>query len=375
VLEYPLNADVLCTDGHAGKSTHVLFDPKGRTVSHIVVKPDSKAGIQDRLVPVEHVTATNPTTIQLNCTQEELSKMAPFSESHFVAYTYQDYSSHEAAMVGPSIMPMNTTATTEIVDEMIPEGLRAIAYGATVQATDGAVGNVEELLVDPDSGVISHFTLQTGHFWGKKDITLPVSAVDFVEENIIYLKLDKKAIESLPAVPHKHKAQTRLELIARVFDDTGEAAKTLEFLKDLQRRQRGALKIRNSAIIVKDQSGKLTVTDSGDLSPRKGTWMGAVAGGLLGALAGPVGIVVGAAAGAGVGRVSTRWIDLGFPDEFLTQLQSYLKPGSSALVILIEDQYVHQLSESLADLKGVVLQHTLTDEVVNQLLEEDKSKQ
>jgi hypothetical protein len=38
-----------------------------------------------------------------------------------------------------------------------------------------------------------------GHLWGKKEVTIPVSAIDRIEEDTVYLKLDKKAVESLPS--------------------------------------------------------------------------------------------------------------------------------------------------------------------------------
>jgi uncharacterized membrane protein len=180
-------------------------------------------------------------------------------------------------------------------------------------------------------------------------------------------------------VPRKAKADKRgqpirIELIARVFDAPQKAAESLAFVKDLERHQHGALKIRNSAILVKDADGRATITETGDVTPKRRSWAGAIAGGLLGALAGPVGIVVGAAAGAGLGRVSTRWLDLGLPDEFLKRLQSNLKPNSSALVLLVEHKYLKQLSESMAGMEGIVMQHTLTDAVVEQLLQEQEGQ-
>ena len=36
---------------------------------------------------------------------------------------------------------------------------------------------------------------------GKKEVSIPVSAIDRIEEDTVYLKLDKKAVESLPSEP------------------------------------------------------------------------------------------------------------------------------------------------------------------------------
>jgi uncharacterized membrane protein/sporulation protein YlmC with PRC-barrel domain len=378
MLEIPLNATVVCVDGRAGKSTHVIVDPRNRTVTHIVVKDDKNFAAQDRLIPIEHIVETTHDLIRLDYTLAELAKLTGFSSTRYVNYGYEDYAAYSPdymGMGGPYSIPTASTANIPIVDESIPEGERALMQGARVEATDGTVGKVGELIVDQATGAITHFTLQEGHFWGKKEVTLPLTVVRNAEEDVVHLKLDKNAIKSLPAVPRqgkpdKGKSSARFEFIARVFDAPNKAAEALAYVQELQRQQHGTLKIHNSAILVKDAGGKLKITESGSVSPKKRSLIGAVAGGLLGALAGPVGIAIGAAAGAGLGRASIHWFDLGLPDEFLNRLKEYLQPNTSALILLVEHQYLNLLSETMAGMEGIVLQHTLTDAVVEQLLKE-----
>jgi hypothetical protein len=45
--------------------------------------------------------------------------------------------------------------------------------------------------------------MREGHLWGKKEVTIPVSAVDFADADTVYLKLDKKDVKALPAVSVK----------------------------------------------------------------------------------------------------------------------------------------------------------------------------
>jgi len=70
-----------------------------------------------------------------------------------------------------------------------------------VEASDGRIGRVDEFLVDPVTGQISHLILREGHLWGKRDITIPVSEIERIEDDSVHLKLDKQSIEALPAVP------------------------------------------------------------------------------------------------------------------------------------------------------------------------------
>ncbi len=70
-----------------------------------------------------------------------------------------------------------------------------------MEASDGHVGRVDEFLIDPDTDNITHLVLREGHLWGKKDVTIPVSQIDHYKENIVYLKLNKQAIDDLPVIP------------------------------------------------------------------------------------------------------------------------------------------------------------------------------
>jgi sporulation protein YlmC with PRC-barrel domain len=69
-----------------------------------------------------------------------------------------------------------------------------------VHATDGPVGVVEELMVDPDSAQVTHIVLRKGHWWGKQEVQIPISAIERGEGDTVYLNLDKKAIGQLPVI-------------------------------------------------------------------------------------------------------------------------------------------------------------------------------
>jgi sporulation protein YlmC with PRC-barrel domain len=104
------------------------------------------------------------------------------------AYSLAPYSYAEAEM-----LPVRRSA--------VPEGELAVRRGAHVEATDGHVGQVDEFLVDPESERVTHLVLQEGHLWGKKDVSIPVSEVERIADNTVHLKIDKRAIGALPAVP------------------------------------------------------------------------------------------------------------------------------------------------------------------------------
>lgn len=373
MIEVPVNAKVECTDGPAGQSSHVIIDPTTRKVTHFVVTDDAAVAARNWLVPLEKVAATTHGSIQLNCTLAELAELEPFSELHYIQHeeSAAGYPA-DSVYLAPYVSPLDLEYIP-IESERIPPGELAVRRGATVEATDGYVGTLGEFLIDPKSGAITHFVLQEGHLWGKKEVTLPVSAIDRALESTIFLKIDKDGVNKMPAMPvkrHYDKVGERggVELVARVFDSPEKASEAMEFLRQLQ-----YIKIEHSAVLVKDDEGNVKVKETGDVDAKRGRIVGAITGGLIGLVGGPVGVVIGALAGAGAGGFAAKRIDMGLSDDFLNNFENSLKPGSSALVVLVEHQWVNQLSDSMSDIEGVTFQTTLSDQILEQILEEDET--
>ncbi|HVP21955.1 MAG TPA: DUF1269 domain-containing protein [Anaerolineaceae bacterium] len=148
-----------------------------------------------------------------------------------------------------------------------------------------------------------------------------------------------------------------VELSVWVFDDEITAGNALKDLRQLQKD--GIVKVSDAAVLVKDKNGKVSVKDTEDVDAKSGALFGAITGGLIGLLGGAPGVIVGAVAGAGTGGVSASLIDLGFPKEFLRDLQDSLQPGNSALVALVEPTWIDRVVKELEDVGGRLFRYTL----------------
>ncbi|MFC2030452.1 DUF1269 domain-containing protein [Chloroflexota bacterium] len=378
-MEIPLSAAVQCFDSSCGKVLDIIVDPETRKVTHIVVEDETLARPPyQRLVDIDQVKRTSFDSIHLGCSKEELGHMQPFAHTRSVQKKQKDYTLYEGGEGPAAAGSAIGTPTRQEEEEFVPEGEWVMRHGTPVHATDGRIGQVVELIIDPDDDVITHLVLLESHVFSKKEFTLPVSAVDHAGDGRLYLKLDKQAVERLPSMPARkhHKGEEthlpEMELVARVYDEPGGAAEALEFVEGLHQRQ--VFKIRNAAVLVREQDGTVSVVDTKDLTPGKGRLIGGIVGGLVGIVGGPVGVVVGALAGIGAGTLGAKWIDKGFSDKFLANLQEHLQPGSSALVLVVEHQWVHSVAESLGGEKGYVFQQELTDELVNELVQGEKAE-
>ena len=205
--EIPVNAKVECTDGPCGHSTDLIVNPVQKRITHVVVKDKTLPGSSDRLVPVEQVADTSGGLIRLDCTRAKVAEMQPFTTTQYVKDvipTYIDTSIvANADVIWEDPVVAYDTEYAPLPEHHIPAGQRAIYRGMEVNTGKHKVGQVDELVVDPDGEKITHLMMRTGHLWGKKDVAIPVSAIDFVGEDAIWLKIDKEAIGALPAVPVK----------------------------------------------------------------------------------------------------------------------------------------------------------------------------
>jgi sporulation protein YlmC with PRC-barrel domain len=78
-----------------------------------------------------------------------------------------------------------------------------IRRGEHVLATDGEIGRVEGMLIDPGNDEITHVLLQEGHLWEEKEVAIPITAVTSVDDGI-RLSLSKQQVKNLPSVPIDH---------------------------------------------------------------------------------------------------------------------------------------------------------------------------
>jgi len=160
-------------------------------------------------------------------------------------------------------------------------------------------------------------------------------------------------------------------LIVLAFDTMDEAEQVHEAL--VKGKKEGMLTIEDAAVVVKDAEGKVHVKNQVSRS----TWMATGVGGALGLLIGSIffpigGLVLGLAGGAVVGRL----MDLGVDGEFVKDVGEQIKPGTSALFVLVNGENPAAELAILRQYKGHVLQTTLdsdAEQAIRDALEDDSA--
>ena len=146
-------------------------------------------------------------------------------------------------------------------------------------------------------------------------------------------------------------------LIVMVFDDPEEAGAVHKTLFSIKKG--GYISLDDSAVVVKDADGKISVKNQVDRGVKVGTLGGGFIGLLLGGLFFPVaGILIGALGGAAVGAAAK----LGISQKFVKEVSESLEPNSSALFIIVRDADPEMAIAALKPYKGKILQTTLSPE-------------
>ena len=169
ITNIPVGSKVICADGREGKSTAVIVDPVTKAVTHVAVVEKSLLHGEERLVPIEKVESTTRDAIQLNCSLEDVLKMPAFTSIRYLEIDNGEagyaYSTPYMSMHGDLMYDVQPHSVTD-QDRLIPEGKVAVQRGMLVEALDGPVGVVGELLIDQSTRQVSHFLLMKGHLWG-----------------------------------------------------------------------------------------------------------------------------------------------------------------------------------------------------------------
>jgi sporulation protein YlmC with PRC-barrel domain len=207
-----IGADASCSDGACGHVSRIIVDPVAREVTQLAVDQKHRSD-PGRLVPVDLVDATTG-QLRLRCTLAEFQALPPARKTEVVPDL--DPTGHQDP--GPSVnfLPISPGVLLpggrgrrpeppqKVTVDSVPFGEVDIRRELTVCATDGEVGQVQGLVVEPGGHHVTHVLLQDGHGWGRKEVAVPIGAVTKIGTLLIHLSLTKRQVKDLPSVDTDH---------------------------------------------------------------------------------------------------------------------------------------------------------------------------
>jgi uncharacterized membrane protein len=158
-------------------------------------------------------------------------------------------------------------------------------------------------------------------------------------------------------------SQIPVQIVIAAFQDENSAKRGLDQLDRAQHDK--LIVIRNAAVLRRDTSNKLHVSETRDWSGKRGLAVGGLLGAAVGILAGPIGLAAGA--GAAIGGLAARLRDSGFSDDQLRRIGDGLTPGTSVLVAVIEHSWVEQAERMLAEAGADVVTESIRSDIAHEL--------
>jgi sporulation protein YlmC with PRC-barrel domain len=198
---FTIGSEVVCTDGVCGHLGRVVVDPVAHTLTHLVVEPRHRRETS-RLVPIDLVESTAK-DIRLRCMMSEFKAFEHAEETQFLPGATGEWSYGQGQMLSLPYFGLGIGIRQATTYDRVPAGEVEVRRGEHVHATDGAVGRVRGLVIDPSDHHVTHVLLDEGHLWGQKRVAIPIGAVRDVEDGV-RLSLTKDEVRDLPPVDLDH---------------------------------------------------------------------------------------------------------------------------------------------------------------------------
>lgn len=200
MYEIPFDGKVMCSDGRCGTVVAVTLNPDTRVISNVIVEDDKG---RQRIAPLSLVAETDDDEIRLTCDEAQLQELDLFQTREYAARAPQqsgDWSEEEGEWEdGVDVSQFERQSPGMPVEvEHVPPGEIAFHRKTDIEATDGYVGEVSKLMLAAETGQISHLVVHKGHLWNKRDILIPLSAVDSVDYDSVYLDVTRDQVEAFP---------------------------------------------------------------------------------------------------------------------------------------------------------------------------------
>jgi sporulation protein YlmC with PRC-barrel domain len=218
-LLFRLGTRVRGTDGDCGNLSSLVINRDDDRVTHLVVEPAHRYGL-GKLVPFHLVDATpaDPASgeVRLSCSTAEFGQLDPAEATYFfpgdedynafrwesvVSWPY--YVPEDAMLAGAPGTPegypgeVAQVVTVDTVPDQLP-GEDEVSRGERVHATDGDIGHLQGIVVDPATGRVTSLLLQEGHLLNRRTVLIPRSAVAQVSADGFHLHATTQQVRDLP---------------------------------------------------------------------------------------------------------------------------------------------------------------------------------
>lgn len=180
-------AQVIAGSDQVGKVARLVYRPDSQEVVGIIVTGWIVLG-HDVFVPIEAIDRTEPDAVHLALSLAELSHLPPLEPGGMGADV-------QPAVGSAARSPLLRTSSSGQMPQLA--GGRPLRAGQKVIGSDGEVGRLDVVLVDPRSDRATGFVVRKGTLL-VRDVIVPIELVRSVEQDRIILDASKAQVQRLP---------------------------------------------------------------------------------------------------------------------------------------------------------------------------------
>jgi len=201
-MNLEIGEEVLGPDGKLGILTHIVIEPLGERVTHVVV---ARGGLHpwEKVVPTERLERTEGARVWTNLHLEEMDAFPDYLSVIGTASaptTPAEAPFGEllpAGLLWPSnvlgwYLPSHQSQTPAHLCANLPAGTQGLRSGTEVYCRDGRVGRLDEVLYDEASGRATGMIIRKGFIFAR-ELEAPIDWVEAINDTI-HLKVTRAEV-------------------------------------------------------------------------------------------------------------------------------------------------------------------------------------
>ena len=194
-----LNAQVYCRNEPCGKVVSAIINPARKTLTHLIVRGTRQRPHTERVVSIRLLDLCLGSTIYLSCSVTAFNRLPEFEKEEEIPLNSLDSMMmvDEWFETDSPLWPLPRKTTYR----NLPAQAQELQPRTAIQATNGRVGTLSQVIIASNDNHITHLIMQCGYLWKQRQVTIPIEQVHTLGVHSIRLKLNKREVTALPTPP------------------------------------------------------------------------------------------------------------------------------------------------------------------------------
>jgi osmotically-inducible protein OsmY len=225
-FNFNIGATVHCKNGKCGKLQKLVVDPENMEVTNLIV---SKGLIlrEDRVVPVSDVDRATEEYVMLSINDKKLENYPEYRPYNFdVVGMNSKKKTFGFNYISPRVSPYGFGSAgrylpvihRQSVHMNVPSDQEVIERGTSVHNQRKKIGNVDHVLVDAESGCLTHIVVDLGIF--TNSVVFPISITECVDGEGIFINIDEEEIDQFPEYSLRDDSEIIKDLRKRIKSES-----------------------------------------------------------------------------------------------------------------------------------------------------------